>query len=110
MVAMKAYSDDLRLKVVSFVKKGNAKAEATRRFDISWRTVHRYCVAELDEGRLAPKPRPGRRKTFDDDAIRREVRARPSATLEDYAKVFGVSHVAIWKRLRQLAITLKKNS
>jgi transposase len=105
---MKAYSIDLRERVVRFVGDGNTKAEATRRFSVSWRTVLRWCKA--GSGNLAPKPRPGRRKAFADESLRQEVRQSPSATLERHARALGVSHVAVWKRLRQLGITLKKNS
>ena len=46
---------------------------------------------------------------FEDDALRKEVKARPSATLKEYGESLGVSHVAVWRRLRQLAITRKKH-
>jgi transposase len=85
---------------------GNSKAEASRQFGVSWRTVLRWCQSGLDN--LAPKPRLGRKKTFADDALRREVKDKPSATLKRHAKTFAVSHVAIWRRLRLLRITLKK--
>jgi transposase len=105
---MKAYSIDLRERVVRFVLSGNSKAEASRRFNVSWRTVLRWCQAGLCN--LAPKPRLGRKKAFADDALRREVKDNPSATLKRHAKTLGVSHVAIWRRLRLLGITLKKNA
>jgi transposase len=87
---------------------GNSKAEAARRFGVSWRTALRWCKA--GPGNLAPKPRLGRRKAFADESLRREVRHSPSATLKRHAKALGVSHVAVWNRLRQLGITLKKNA
>jgi DNA-binding Lrp family transcriptional regulator len=37
------------------------------------------------------------------------VEERPEATQKERAEVFGVSQPAIWKRLRQLEITLKKS-
>ena len=106
---MKSYSLDLRKRIVEFVKRGGSKAEATRRFGVSRWTVGRYIVADR-EGGLASKPRGRRKKAFSDESLRKAVRERPSATLEAHGKALGVSHVAIWRRLRQLAITLKKNS
>jgi len=104
---MKAHPVELRERVVRFVKNGGAKVEAAKRFDIGRQTVYRYLAAER-EGRLAPRPWGGSRKRFGDDDLRREVKAKPSATLKAYGKALGVSHVAVWLRLRQLAITQKK--
>ena len=98
---------DLRKRIVGFVKGGGTKAEAVRRFNVSRWTVYRYVDAER-EGDLSPKPRGGSAKRFGDERLRDAVKARPSATLKAHAKAFGVSHVAILRRLRQLAITLKK--
>jgi len=94
---------------MAFVKTGGSKAEASRRFKVSRMTVHRYVNADK-EGSLVPKPHPGRKKEFEDEALREEVKAHPSATLKRYAKALGVSHVSVWARLRRLGITLKKNA
>jgi len=106
---MKTYSMDLRRRIVGFVKQSGSKAEAARRFNVSRWTVYRYVDAERG-GDLAPKPRGGSAKRFGDAELRGAVKEKPSATLKAHAKTFGVSHVAILKRLRRLAITLKKNS
>jgi len=107
---MKAFSLDLRERIVEFVKQGGSKAEATRQFKVSKWTVYRYIEADRKEC-LAPKPCGGSRpKKFEDDALRKEVKTNPSATLKEYGESLGVSHVAVWRRLRQLAITRKKNA
>ena len=106
---MKAYSIDLRERIVRFVGEGHTKTEASRHFKTCWKTVARYCGAAKG-GSLAPKPQGGSRKRFTDDALRLAVKGKPSATLKRHAKALGVSHVAVWARLRELAITLKKNS
>jgi len=91
------------------VAKGGSKVDAAAHFKVGRRTVYRYLGA-AQGGDIAPKPQPGRRKAFGDDDLRREVKARPSATLKALAKALGVSHNAVWLRLRELGITLKKNS
>jgi transposase len=106
---MQAYSIDLRTRIVEFVDKVGSKAEAARRFNVCRMTVHRYVNAQR-EGRLSPKPQGGSKPRLDSERLRQEVRRRPDATLHTYGKTLGVSHVAVWHRLRQLAITLKKNS
>ena len=102
---MKAYSVDLRTRIVGFVEEGNSVAEATRRFKASRWTVYRYLGARRG-GHLAPKPCGGSAKTFSDMRLREEVERRPDATLKEYAQALGVSHTAVWSRLRQLGITL----
>jgi transposase len=52
---MKAYSVDLRTKVVESVRRGISKSETARRFGIDHSTVKRY-IKRLDEsGSLAPR-------------------------------------------------------
>ena len=106
---MKAYTVELRERIVGFVDGGGSKVDAAERFKVGRRTVYRY-LAAAQGGGLAPKPQPGRGKTFTDESLRREVEARPSATLKALGKALGVGHVAVWERLRKLKITLKKNS
>ena len=106
---MKAYPVVLRKRIVRFVEKGGSKAEAAKRFEVGRQTVYRYLKA-AQKGGLDPKPQPGRRRTFADEALRKDVEARPSATLKERAAAFGVRHNAVWKRLRLLKMTLKKNS
>jgi len=108
MMRMEAYSLDLRERIVEFVKNGGSRAGATRRFKVSRWTVYRYIDAER-KGGLAPRPQGGSGKRFEDESLLREVKARPSATLDEYGKSLGVSHSAVWLRLRQLKITLKKS-
>jgi transposase len=106
---MTPYSIDLRSRIVEFVNAGHSKTDAAVHFKVSWKTVYRYCKA-AKRGSLEPKPQGGSAKRFDDERLRKEVRDKPSATLKNHAKALGVSHVAVWRRLRQLTITLKKNS
>jgi len=104
---MQPYSIDLRTRIVEFVDKGGSKAEAARRFNVCRMTAHRYVNAQHTGG-LSPKPQGGSKPRLDSGRLRREVQRHPDATPQEYGKTFGVSHVAVWHRLRQLAITLKK--
>jgi len=104
---MKAHAIELRERVVRFVKQGGSKVETAKRFDVGRQTVYRYIRAE-QAGRLAPKPWGGSRKRFPSERLEREVAEHGDFTLAEYAEALGVSHVAVWKRLRQLAVTRKK--
>jgi transposase-like protein len=55
---MKAYSEDLRKKIVEALRRGTSKSEAARLFGVSLSSVKRYAKM-VNEGRtLAPKETP----------------------------------------------------
>ena len=66
---MKAYSIDLRKKIVESVRKGVSKSETARRFDVNRSTVQRYIKQLDEEGSLVPKKRPGSRSKLDESAL-----------------------------------------
>ena len=84
--AMKAYSEDLRLKVVEAVEqRGTSKSEAARLFGISLSSVKRYTRLASRGESLTPR-KGGGRPPIADDATRKlleeDVRTRPSATVK----------------------------
>ena len=104
---MKAYALDLRERVVNFIKSGGSKAEAARRFDLARSSVYRY-LAAAQTGALAPKTSWGHWRKLDPQKLQVHVKKHPDATLKELQEVFGVSHHAVWVRLRQIGFTLKK--
>ena len=104
---MKAYTLDLRERVVKFVAGGGTRAQAARLFGLGERTVYRY-LAAAKTNTLAPKTRWGHWRKLDPAKLQVHVRHHPDATLQELQTVFGVSHNAVWVRLRQLGFTLKK--
>ncbi len=98
---------DLRERVVKFLLAGGSKAEAARRFGVGRRTVYRY-LAAATAGALAPKTSWGKWRKLDPQKLSAHVKAHPDATLQELATVFNVSHNAVWVRLGQLGLTLKK--
>jgi transposase len=80
---MKAYSIDLRKKIVQSVRKGVSKSETARRFDVNRSTVQRYIKRLDEEGSLAPTKRPGSRPKLDESALlvlEQDLESRPWAT------------------------------
>ena len=57
---MKAYSPDLRQRIVESLSKGATSKAITERFDVSLSTVKRYKRDWKSGGSLVPKPIPGR--------------------------------------------------
>ena len=104
---MKAYAMELRERVVKYVEEGGTRAEAARRFRVGERTVYRYLAAAKTKT-LAPKTSWGAWRKLDPAQLQSHVQQHPDATLQELQAVFGVSHNAVWVRLRQLGFTLKK--
>src|SRR5215204_5916177 len=80
---MKAYSVDLRIKIVESVRKGISKSETARRFGVNRSTVKRYLKQLDDEGSLVPKKAPGSCSKLDESAMRlleEDLKSRPWAT------------------------------
>jgi transposase len=83
--AMKAYSEDLRKKVVEALEQhGISKSEAARLFGISLSSVKRYTKL-ADRGESLTPRKGGGRPPIADDATRKlleeDIRTRPSATV-----------------------------
>src|ERR1039457_3644941 len=95
---MKAYTLDLRERVIQFVQAGGSKAEAARRFAVGRRTVYRY-LAAATAGTLAPKTTWGTWRKLDPQKLQAHVRQQPDATLQELATVFGRGEGGVDHRL-----------
>jgi len=115
---MKAYSEDLRMKIVEAIEKGMGKSEAARTFGVGLSSVKRY-VAMARQGRsLAPKRRPGSRPKIDEGARRlleSDMQERPAATLphrrQYLEKIAGVkvSESTVSRMLKRMGWSRKKD-
>ena len=96
---MKAYSIDLRTKIVGSVRRGVSKSETARRFGVNRSTVGRYLKRLDEEGSLAPKKAPGSRSKLDARAMRlleEDIKSRPWATHTQRSEfLFGVCGVRV---------------
>src|SRR5215216_2947192 len=85
---MKAYSVDLREKIVAVVGRGMSKAQAARTFGVGATSVKRY-VKLAEEGKpLTPGKAPGKKGKLDRSAMKlleEDLRARPAVTYEKRA-------------------------
>ena len=105
---MKAYSKDLRRKVVEAVEqRGMGKSEAARSFGVSLSSVKRYVGKARQGSSLSPRKHPGPRPKIDerarrllDERARRLLEAdmenRPALTLTERCRfVEGVAGVSV---------------
>jgi transposase len=115
---MKAYSEDLRRKVVEAVEqRGMGKSEAARSFGLSLSSVKRY-VAKAREGTsLSPRKHPGPRPKLDERArklLEADVEKRPALTLRERCRFVEqlagvkVSESTLSRLLRRMGFSPKE--
>ena len=97
---MKAYSEDLRRKVVEAVQqRGMSKSEAARTFGVCLSSVKRYGGKARRGSPLSPKKHPGPRSTMSERArrlLKADVENKPAVTLRERRRfVEGVAGVSV---------------
>ena len=96
---MKAYSEDLRKKIVDAVRRGMSKAEADRTFGVGISTVKRYATKAQKGEPLEPGKAPGKRPKMDERVgklLEEDLGERPFATLRERCEyVEAVSGVSV---------------
>jgi transposase len=83
---MKAYSEDLRQKIVEATQRGVSKAQAARLFNLSLSSVKRYARLAHQGGSLAPGKGSGRPPKIDESAkklLEKDVQERSVATISE---------------------------
>ena len=114
---MKAYSEDLRRKIVQAVGGGMGKREVARTLGVSPSSIKRY-VGMAHQGRsLTPKKPPGLRPKIDEQGkrlLQADLEERPAATLpqrrEFLQRMAGVrvSDSTISRAIKRLGWSRKK--
>lgn len=97
---MKAYSCDLRERILMAVDSGTPKSEVARTFHVHRTTVQRYIAQRQDTGSLAPKPHTHRTpliKPEQYEDLRAQLEAAPDAVLAE--------HCETWKRTQGVRLT-----
>jgi transposase len=101
-------SQDLRKRVIDFVRGGGSKTEAARRFQVSRASVYNWTNAP--DGLAYQRPGPKGPRRLDWQALRQEVATHPDRTQQERARQFGVSRHCIWQALQQMKLSRKKNA
>ena len=101
------YSPDLRKRVLDFIAAGGSKAEASRRFQVSRRSIYNW----LDAVDPFAYEKPGPRKPYrlDPEALAEHVKEFPDSTQKERAAHFGVSQRCICYGLKRIGCTRKKD-
>lgn len=114
---MKAYSEDLRRKIVDAIERGMPKAQAARTFGVGVSTVKRYATKVQRGEPLEPGKAPGKRTKMDEKVsklLEEDLKERPFVTLRercDYVEAIGgvsVSRSTMCRAIARLGKTRKK--
>lgn len=102
------YSQDLRDRVINFIKSGNTQVSAAKLFSLDLSTVNKWYLRYRREGKCTPRARPGAKRKVDLEALTNYITLNPDAKLKDLAKKFGVSIWGIYYWLKKLGFSYKK--
>lgn len=111
----KAYSMDLRQRVIGARDQGGTIAEVAARFAVSDSFVEKLTRRWRESGTLAPGAHRGGRPpvlSAFTEQIRAQLQEQPDTTLEELRARLGlsVSLSTLWTHLRRLDLTWKKNT
>jgi transposase len=115
---MKAYSLELREKIVAAVGHGMSKAQAARTFGVGATSVKRYVKLKEEGQPLTPGKAPGKKAKLDQGAMKlleEDLRSRPAVTYEKRANLLNellgvrVSKSTICRMVGRLGYTRKKD-
>jgi|SRR5919112_5513284 transposase len=113
---MKAYSEDLRTKILEAVDRGMPKSEAAKTFGVSRSSVKRYAAARREGRPLAPRKHPGSKPKLDQRArkiLQADVEDRPAITLKERCRFLkeivgvSVSESTLSRLLRKMGFSPK---
>jgi transposase len=118
---MKAYSKDLRLKVLDVVDSGMDRKEVARIFGISVPSIKRWLKRRMESGDVEPTPIPGppaRKGALLEQWLPSQLEKEPDLTLKEHCEAFDrargvkVSTATMSRRISRLpgGWPLKKDS
>ena len=116
---MRAYSMDLRKRVLAAVNRGTPRKEIVRTLGVSEPTIRRYLRLRRETGSVAPKPLPKRAFSLDQSvehrrALWKQLEEHNDATLEKHCHLWEtkqgvkVSISTMSRAIGRLGWTLKK--
>jgi transposase len=112
---MKAYSMDLRQRVLADCDDGMTTSDVATKYRVSPAWVRRLKQRRRTTGAVAPRqgrPGPAPKLAAHADRLRELVQRQPDLTPADYRDRLGVACCAltVWRALRRLGLTFKKKS
>ena len=94
---------------MKFMAKGHTIAEASEVFEVGTATIKEWRKLQKETGSLAKRPLKRTPKKIDPKKLNAYIEEHPDAYLREIAEVFDCSITAVFKALKKLNFTLKKN-
>ena len=116
---MRAYSLDLRQRVLEALESGQSQPVVAQRFSISLSSVQRYARLHREQGHLSSKPSPGKARSVSAEQapeLEALVRSRTDWTLESLRAAWQqrtgrrLSTSALHRNLRWWGLSHKKSA
>lgn len=112
---MKAYSVDLRQRVLDDCDDGMGTKAVAQKYTVSPSWVRKLKKQRRDTGSIEPltaTPGPKPRLAAHDQRLRELIRANPDRTAGEYHALLGVevAVVTVWRAIRRLGFTHKKSA
>ena len=116
---MKAYSQDLRFRVLRAIDAGASQSQVAEQFAVSVATIKRYLKQRRESGHLDPKPIPGRpavKGAALQQGLLEQLKASPDATREQHCQMWEATHgikvstASITRARQALGWTRKKSN
>lgn len=104
----KAYSVDLRERVLDYLQQRDNKKAASEIFRVGIATIYRWVRQKKEKGHVEPHHREYSYKKLDDNLLAQYVKEHPDHFLIEIAEHFSVTEQAIFYALKKLKITRKK--
>ena len=105
---MSGYSEDLRVKVVEFMKKGHTIKETAEIFGVSMRSIIIWKKMDKEGKRLVFEFVPRSPYRINHEKLLDYVKKHPDAYLREIAAHFSVGLTTIWNALHRLGVRYKK--
>ena len=103
------YSQDLRDRVINFIKLGNTQVSTAKVFCLNLSTVNKWYLRYRKEGNCHSRVRLGAKRKVDLEALTNYITLNPDVKLKDLAKKFGLSIWGIYYWLKKLGFSYKKS-
>jgi transposase len=112
---MKAYSVDLRQRVIDDCDAGTGTKAVAEKYSVSPSWVRKLKKQRRDTGSIEPltaRPGPAPALAAHADRLRGLIRADPDRTAGEYRALLGaeVAVVTVWRAIRRLGFTHKKSA
>ena len=106
----KAYSIDLRKRVIEYIEEGNNYISASNRYKISRETVRKWYIRYRTEGHYNEKPRKGKKSRIIRSEFENYVKTHSGATLAQIGSHFKMTGRSVHYYMQKFSFAYKKRA